>query len=163
MTIIPGYGNEKLHLRQTASELKAKFGSPTELRRSNSFREYWIYSQYGFECIVSSRSDLVLSIFLKTASHSCGDASGMPTFGADEKTVIRAYSKPAMEGGGFKTSTGTFIGRWYSYESGIGFHFDKSGHVETISIFAPKRKRSLRVATSDRRTQSHSIAALRRA
>jgi hypothetical protein len=163
MTIRPGYGTEQLHLRQTSSDLRAKFGLPEKRWKSDGFREYWSYPKSGFECIVSTRSGIVLSIFLKAASLANSDASGRPMFGADEDAVLRAYSKPALEGGGSNISTGAFVGRWYSYESGIGFYFDKSGHVETISVFAPKRKRYPRVATSDRRTQSHGIAALRSA
>jgi len=163
MTITPGYGTEQLHLRQTSSELRAKFGLPAKRWKSDEFREYWSYPKSGFECIVSTRSGLVLSVFLKAAFHTGDVASSWPTFGATEESVRQTYSSPSMEGGGLPISTGAFIGRWYSYESGIGFHFDKSGRVETISVFAPKRKRKPRVTTSDRRTQSHGIAALRSA
>jgi hypothetical protein len=161
MTITPGYGTEQLHLRQESSDLLKRFGHPAKRRKSDGFREYWLYPKDGFECIVSTRSGLVLSVFLKASSHA-GDDESEPAFGANEEAVLQAYSKPALEGGGFKTSTGTFVGRWFSYDSGIGFHFDDSGRVETIAVFAAKRRRKPRVATSDRRVESRGIAALRR-
>jgi hypothetical protein len=118
-----------------------------------------MYPELGFECIVSRRTGRVLSIFF----HKAIALAGKDIFGASEDRVRALYSSPSREGGGFRVGDDKFFGRWFSYGSGIGFHFDEAGRVETISVFAAKRKRKPRVATSDRRVQSRGIAALQRA
>ena len=159
MTIIPGRGTERLHLGQTSGYLRSAFGPPGRRRKAGAFREYWVYPELGFECIVSRRSGRILSIFL----HSAHKLEGSEVFGASEDRIRALYSSPSLEGGEFRVDDGKFFGRWFSYDSGIGFHFDESGRVETISVFAAKRKRKPRVVASDRRVQSRGIAALRMA
>jgi len=159
MTIVPGRGIERLHLGQSASDLRSVFGPPKRRVKAGAFREYWLYPEAGFECIVSRRTGRILSIFF----HRADSRDGNDLFGASEDRVRALYSSPSMEGGGFRVGDDKFVGRWYSYESGIGFHFDESGHVKTISVFAPKRRRKAQAARSDRRVDSRGIAALRRA
>ncbi|HEX9201955.1 MAG TPA: hypothetical protein VF865_20535 [Acidobacteriaceae bacterium] len=159
MTIVPGRGTERLHLGQTSSDLRSAFGPPGRRRKDGSFREYWVYPDLGFECIVSRRTGRILSIFF----HRAASFDGSDLFGASEERIRTLYSPPSFKGGGFRVGEDKFFGRWYSYESGIGFHFDESGHVKTISVFVPKRRRKAQTTRSDRRVDSRGIAALRRA
>lgn len=136
MTVAPGYGNQLLNLRQTSAELREHFGPPRKRRKTGSFREYWFYPDQHFDCIVSMRSGRVLSFFLHPGTRLVEPE----VFETGEDLVRRTYSSPKVEGGGKTLLTGNYLGRWYSYDEGIGFDFDKEGKLQTISVFASKQK-----------------------
>lgn len=160
MTIVPGYGTDQLHLRQSSSDLRARFGLPTERRTSGKLREYWLYPQKGFECIVSRRTGHILSIFFSERFSRIASVEGTHPFGASEGAVIAMLGAPSDQGGGFKLSTGEFIGKWLSFDSGIGFHFDHSGRVRTLSVFSAKRNPKIRHAKAALRVPMRRIAAM---
>jgi len=157
MTVKPGFGVERLHLRQSADQLRSGFGTPKKRRKTGSFREYWLYPEKRFDCIVSRRSGVVLSLFL----HRGNPFLGTEIFGANEDQVREMFSKPDLDGGGFTAVTGDYVGRWLSYDQGIGFDFNVSGKVETVSIFAPKRSAKAKKTASHRQPHEQQIAALR--
>ena len=136
----PGFGDEDLHLRQHTSQLLGRLGSPTKRSLSSALREYWLYPEQGIECIVSRKTSKVLSIFLKAGT--AAPAQDQPDLiGLPLKEILSRYGKPDLEGGDLTLASGDYVGRWFSYETGIGFHFDHQGRVKTVSVFATKRKR----------------------
>ena len=163
MTFIPGYGTERLHLGQSSDVLRSEFGSPQGKRRLGSFREYWLYPSYDVDAIVSRRTGKILSLFFRRLIDSRDDL-----FDLSEAEVRAQNPYPAHEGRGLELATGGYIGPWLTYDKGIGFSFDRTGKIETVSIFAKKRlkresepKRSK--AKSASTNQTSQIAALRRA
>ena len=134
MIVKPGYGNERLHLRESIDHLRVSFGAPGEKRDVSPMRQYWLYPNCHFECLVSRKTGAVLSIFLR---HS-NPIGGEDLFGLTEPEIRNRFSTPDEEGGGLDTEAGYF-GRWLSYNGGIGFHFDKRGQVEVVSLFRRKR------------------------
>jgi hypothetical protein len=155
--IKPGFGIEVLHLRQSADRLSADFGKPGRRQRAGSIREYWFYPEKHFECLVSRRSGNVLSLFF----HSGNPFIEADLFRSDEDSIRRRFSKPDIEGGGFTTLGGDYVGRWLTYDSGIGFDFDVEGKLRTVSVFAPKRKPLPKAAASHQLSCQHQLAALR--
>ena len=164
MTLFPGYGTEKLHLGQSVDVLEKQLGPPESRSSEGSFREYWLYPSVALEGIVSRRSGRILSLFFRKQTSFVDKG----LFGLNEAEVRESYSEPSHVGGGFQSKFVGYIGRWMTYDSGIGFYFDEAGLVETISVFARKRKA---VVSSKRKSkgksatasQSPQIAALRRA
>ncbi len=161
MTFSPGFGSHDLHLGQTSSSLRDRFGQPTSIRQTGTFRDYWLYPVLGLEAIISRRTGNVLSLFFSRAETS--DQPGVPSLlGTTEKSVVDQFGSPDLRGGDFQLPGGNYVDRWFSYDRGIGFHFDRQGYVKTVSIFAPKRKIKIRKpAAQHGRGQSRSIAALR--
>lgn len=163
MTTKPGFGVEDVHLRQDASLLVERLGRPTKRHTSTPLREYWLYPDQGVECIVSTKTSRVLSIFLKagivTTSPRQPDLLGL-----SQQEIISRFGQPDLEGGDLTLNTGDYVGRWFSYVTGIGFHFDRQGYVETVSVFAAKRRpQQLNKGSAQHATSfSNSVAALRR-
>jgi hypothetical protein len=159
MMTLPGYGTENIHLGQVSSVLLDSMGNPSRLSQSSDLREYWVYPEKHFEAIVSRRSNKLLSLFF----HKGSAVAGGEFFGQSEDRIRRTFGEPNKQGGGLTFADGDYLGRWLSYDSGIGFHFDKSGQVITIAIFAPKRKvRAKKPEASWSHQVVHDLAALRR-
>jgi hypothetical protein len=159
MTIKPAFGNEQINLRMSASDLRTRFGAPPKRHRSGSFREYWIYSEAGFSCIVSRRTQHVLSIFF--TPHSPFSDASLDDCSAAE--IESEFGAPRLQGGGVPTGDGGILDRWFSYDSGIGFTFDAADRLQTISVFAPRRRVKAKAVVSSHEVRGRSIAALRRA
>ena len=141
-----GYGLPHIHLGQFADEVSGRFGAARKVRKSSALRTYWLYPDAGFDCIISSKSKRVLSIFfhaqnggrLQEIQVVCQKAV---TFHATESEVRGAFGPPDKVGGDFTTGGGEYVPKWLSYPSGIGFYFGKDGGVETIGVFRPSRLR----------------------
>jgi hypothetical protein len=157
MTIKPGYGLQSLHLRQSANSLKALYGPPRKRRKISELREYWLYPDYGFDCIVSKRSHRVLSLFL----HRSQQVAPIEEFSWHETMVKEAYCEPQQAGGGFLMGS-ILVDRWFTYDAGIGFHFDTDGNVNLVAIFAEKAvSKAKRPVHASRHRMPELIAALR--
>jgi hypothetical protein len=159
MTVKPGFGFEHLHLRGYSDLLIQRFGPPKKRRESGSLREYWMYPDQHFDCIVSKKTGLILSLFL----HAGNPLGAAELFGASEDRILQLYRSPSKEGGGQTLMTGDFVGRWLTYDEGIGFDFGPDSKLRTVSIFAPKQKvkAKLKAVSATHREQSELIAALR--
>jgi hypothetical protein len=156
MTIKAGYGSDRVHLRQSSQDLVKLLGAPEKRRNSGALRQYWLYPAEHFECIVSRRSGRVLSLFFH-AGNPFGESD---IFAATEEKVRRMYPSKPLEGGGFRLSTGDFVGRWLSFDEGIGFHFDEKGKLRTVSVFARKHRADVKAVASCGDGHSRQIAAL---
>jgi len=139
-----GYGSPTIHLRQPSDEVRKLLGKPEKKRKAPGAREYWIYSKLGVDVLVSRRTGRLLSIFFhrkgkgysRTADVRTASGIAMST---NRDHVLDSYGEPYKTGGDLLLSGGEFVGSWLSYRSGIGFHFDRDGRVEVISIFSAKR------------------------
>ena len=155
MTITPGRGANKLHLRQPWSMVLDQLDPPAQRRKVGKIREFWLYPDRGIEVVVSRQTQHLLSILLDFRTHPTDTPFGP----LDVEQVRNRFGIPSSEGGGLILGDGTYFGKWYSYDSGIGFQFDQEGLVETISIFA--RRRRSRQAASHATSSSGQVAALR--
>lgn len=141
-----GYGNRTLHVGQRASELLRRFGRPRYRKQATTAsRSYWLYPQIGLECIVSRRSERVLSLFFLAQGCDGHKGANVRTqagvrLGDSARRVRSYYGKPSKEGGGFELSSGDYVRAWYSYRQGVGFHFGRRGKLEIIAIFSPSRR-----------------------
>ncbi len=159
MTLTPGYGTDHLHLRESSDRIKHLFGEPAKRRKTGSFREYWLYPDHHFDCIVSRTSGAVLSLLLYSGKRITGDEE----FALTEARVREMYGPPVQEGGGFRLATGDYVNRWLTYDMGIGFDFNAANRLQTISIFAPKKKPATKRAgklTASHGAHTQQIAAL---
>jgi len=137
-----GYGSKYLHLGMGVHRLMKEFNPPQEKRRASLRRVYWLFHSRGFDCIISAHTKRLLSIFFY--ARGCDGHSGAKartlsgvTFGDAASKVRRIYGHPSKSAGGFTTQTGDYVRAWYSYRTGIGFHFGRHDNVEIISIFRP--------------------------
>jgi hypothetical protein len=131
------------------------------MSRSENLREYWSYADLGFDCIVSQKTNRILSIFFSPTSPLATEIAQPLPFGCTEDQIKTQFHAPENEGGGIQMTDGTFIGRWFSYDSGIGFHFNQDGRVEKVSVFARKRKPHIKSAASVQEPSTRRIAAMR--
>jgi hypothetical protein len=155
MTITPGRGTDKLRLRQTSSSVLDQLGAPARKRRVGKLRDYWVYPDRGIEVVVSRHTHHLLSILVDFRANPADS----PTERLTMEQVRDRFGIPSSEGGGVVLGDGTYFGRWFSYDAGIGFQFDRTDKVETISIFA-RRRRSTQTASHATRS-SGQLAALR--
>jgi hypothetical protein len=143
-TIKEGYGFSELHLRQSKTNLTRNFGSPDKVTRGEGQKVYWIYRKRGFDCLLSTKTGLTLSLFFFGEGIDDHCASNVVTrkgisVGDNLQEVISVYGKPYKQGGGFSTTEGEYIGHWTSHRSGVGFHFDENDNVAIISIFRKRQ------------------------
>ncbi len=158
--IVPGKSINNLRLRQPTSSLPARMGRPAKRTLTDSFREYWIYPEAGIDLMVSKRSKRVLSIFVHQPENSSTDSIDS-LLNATEQEIRERFSSPSREGKPFSTQDKSFYSHWYSYDSGLGFHFNPEGRVETISIFAAKRKPTVARSAASHHHTLRKVAALR--
>lgn len=140
-----GYGTSQFRLRRSSAEVTAILGRPRKVRSAQGARVYWIYPKAGLEFLVSTRTGRLLSIFFHRRSTRHPQALDLkaadgPIFSITRGDVQTRYGAPYKFGGNFVLSSGEYVRGWMSYKSGIGFHLDRHGKVETVSIFSPVRR-----------------------
>ena len=130
-----GYGTSELHVGMTAEEAVSALKSrPDREQIAEGTGVYLIYKRKGVEILVSGRTGKVMSLFFKSPHANVRLSSGIGLRSRME-AVLDAYGPPQNRGGGHPLSTGKYVGTWFSYNMGLGFHFNKGGLVTTISIF----------------------------
>lgn len=154
MTIRPAYGIPSLHLRQPTSHLLETCGKPSRRTKAGPLREYWLYPNFGFDCLISTKSKRILSIFFRPA-FSLGT---LEEWNWDE-TIVRKNLKTPSRVGGDVDIAKTHINKWFSYDSGIGFHFEPSGRIAVISTFSAKRKTAQKILARHQPASVTSLAA----
>lgn len=158
MIVTPGYGTTSLHLRQDAEDLRTTFGEPTGRTQASSLREYWLYPEKHFDCIVSRKSGKVLTLFL----YSGNPFGATEIFGLSVKKIRDRWGNPSSQGGGYRLDDGSFVKSWWAYDNGVGVDFDEAGKVDTVSIFAKTQSSKVKVPTKQTYTLRPQLAALRR-
>jgi hypothetical protein len=140
-----GYGTTELHLGISLRLLKQHFGKPDRITKGQGARRYWIYLQKGFDCLISTKTQRILTIFFfRDGVHGHMGAKVATARGIgpsdSERKVQSIYENPYKQGGGFTLSDGDNVGTWSLHPEGVGFYFDEWKRVEMISIFVPPRR-----------------------
>jgi hypothetical protein len=146
--LIEGYGSADLHLRGLGSRVKLLLGKPDSKKRGFGLREFWVYKHRGVDVSVSTKSGRVLSLFFYNQGADGHRRSPVITHKglrpADSRSkVLRLYGQPTKSSEAFETQFGKYVREWFSYRSGVGFHFGSDKQVEIISIFSPSRGRKM--------------------
>jgi hypothetical protein len=145
MLLRPGKGGDELKLGKLMPEIRRVLGPPPSVKKGPDFRIYWVYRNLGIDCMFSVRSERLLSLFLFAEGADGHTKAAQVTtdrgvlLGDKRSKVLRVYGRPDLKDESFVTADGDYVREWYSYHSGIGFHFGKDARVEMISIFAPRR------------------------
>jgi hypothetical protein len=145
--LLEGYGLDELHLRQTSRRILLTFGWPNAKRLGSAGgRVYWLYLHRGFDCIVSTKTNIVLSLFFYREGCDGHQGALVKTSrgispGDSLYKIKHVYGKPDRSGGGCTLSTGEYVRKWISYRSGVGFQVGHEGKVEIISLFTVSRER----------------------
>lgn len=146
-----GCGFDLFHLSQTAKQLTERFGKPS--RKITAFatnRSYWLFPRYGFECIISTKSNRVLSLFFHRTGNGYLAAPVRTSRGIAPgdwaENITKEYGPPDKFREGRKLSTGEYVRSWTSYFQGVGFYCGLDSKVDVIGIFARKRKSGRSVA-----------------
>jgi hypothetical protein len=142
--LVPGHGALQLHLRQDGRRVSDLLGAPDKIEPGTPLREFWLYLRLGIDVSISTTSGRVLSLFFfrqGSDGHKQADIEtdrGISVADSKRK-VLAAYGTPYKQDESYILSTGERVKAWFSYVSGIGFHFGADERVDTISIFARVR------------------------
>jgi hypothetical protein len=153
-----GYGATELHLRQNQRAVRDLLGAPKEEKPGPGARAFWIYSDLGIDVSISTKSGRVLSLFFyRQGSDGHQQANVEIDRGVHlsdtKRKVLALYGRPYKRGEPFLLSTGEPVREWFSYQSGIGFHFGPDQRVDIVSIFSPSIRKPVLASRKSARDQ----------
>lgn len=139
-----GYGAPELHIRQQQQTVINFLGMPDRKRRGRHNRDFWIYDDLGMDVSISTKSGRVLSLFFYRDGADGHRQAEVKTdrgisLAETKRKVLAAYGQPNNYGAPFILSTGDRVREWFSYRSGIGFHFGPDERVDILTIFSSPR------------------------
>lgn len=142
LVIEPGFGSDDLHIGQTEQEVLTVLGKPESVTRKYKGQYFYNYPSQGMEIDFGKRGGRTKFLYFFRSGVRGNQGAKVVTShgikpGDRQRRVLEVLGDPQKAGPATVLNSGTRLGEWFSYASGLNLQFGEDRRIDMITVTKP--------------------------